>query len=102
MSIKKQYFKTKPYCKVSLSLSKLQANSAKKVYVVGDFNEWKLTSHPMKARKDGSFKANLKLPLGNAYQFRYYIDNTYWENDSEADDYRPNNYSGESNSVVIV
>ena len=37
MAIKKQFLKSKPVCKVTFSLP---AEEAKKVSVVGSFNEW--------------------------------------------------------------
>ena len=54
MSIKKQYLKSKPVCKVTLSLPKEAAESAKKVTVVGDFNDWdkKSSTHEETKRRD--------------------------------------------------
>ena len=40
MPVKKQYFKTKPYCKVTFRLSKKTAGNARKASVAGDFNQW--------------------------------------------------------------
>jgi methyl coenzyme M reductase subunit C len=40
MSIKKQYLKTKPVCKVTFRLKKAQACGARKVSIAGDFNQW--------------------------------------------------------------
>ena len=37
MSIKKQFVKTKPVCKVTFSVAAKEANAAS---VVGDFNNW--------------------------------------------------------------
>ena len=39
MSIKKQFIKTKPVCKVTFSL---EAKEANQVSVIGDFNDWKV------------------------------------------------------------
>ena len=38
MSIKKQFLKSKPVCKVVFRLDATEANGAKKVQVLGDFN----------------------------------------------------------------
>ncbi len=65
----------------------------------GDFNAWDAAHHPMKKQKDGSFKVTLTLDIGRQYQFRYLVDNSRWENDSEADAYIPNPY-GSENSLV--
>ena len=40
MSIKKQFVKTKPVCKVTFSVV---AKEAKEAAVVGDFNNWNVT-----------------------------------------------------------
>ena len=73
---------------------------AKTVTLVGDFNGWDKTATPMnKRKKDNVFATSLTLAAGRAYQFRYWLDGSRWENDWSADDYVPNGY-GEDNSVV--
>ena len=101
MSIKKQYLKSKPICKVTLSLPKAAAVEAESVTLVGEFNEWDRQSLPMKKLKSGDFKTTINLPVGNEYEFRYLIDGKRWENDWAADKYVPNAFSAE-NSVVVV
>ena len=59
MAIKKQYYKTKPYCKVTFRLSKKEAGNAGKVSIAGDFNDWKSERTPMKALKNGDFTATV-------------------------------------------
>ncbi len=102
MSIKKQYFKTKPEVKVTLSLPAEATVAAKTVYVVGDFNDWKNHQLEMKRLKSGEFKAELNLAPGREYQFRYAIDGERWENDWEADKYVPTGISLEENSVIVL
>jgi len=101
MSLKKQYLKSKPLCKVTFSLPKDVAPKAKKVTLVGEFNEWNTAALPMKKLKDGSFKVTCDLSVGSEYQFRYLIDGKTWENDWSADKYVYNGLS-EDNSVVIL
>ncbi len=73
---------------------------AEKVMLVGDFNAWDKTATPMKKRKkDNIFAVSISLGVGKTYQFRYWLDDSRWENDWSADDYVPNGY-GEDNSVV--
>jgi hypothetical protein len=55
----------------------------------------------MKASKTGSFSASVDLESGQEYQFRYLLDGTRWENDSEADKYVPSEF-GSENSVIIL
>jgi predicted flap endonuclease-1-like 5' DNA nuclease len=100
--LKKQYLKTKPVCKVTFSLPAHAVNGAKEVKLLGDFNNWSPESAPkMKAAKD-EYKAVLELETGRQYQFRYLIDEAYWENDHQADGYIPSPYSGIDNSVVVL
>ncbi|KAF0198555.1 MAG: isoamylase N-terminal domain-containing protein [Bacteroidetes bacterium] len=101
MSIKKQFLKSKPVCKVSFKLTKDQVNNAGKVNVVGDFNQWNETSDELKPLKDGSFSQTLELESGREYQFRYLIDGTTWMNDEEADRY-VNSGLGDSHNAVIT
>lgn len=103
MSLKKQFLKSKPVCKVTFSLPAEEAPEAKKVAVVGDFNDWKeKKALVMKKLKDGSFKGAVDLPVNGEYQFRYLVDGARWVNDPEADKYVNSGVSFEDNSVVII
>ncbi|WP_088328941.1 isoamylase early set domain-containing protein [Lacimicrobium sp. SS2-24] len=102
MSVKKQYLKSKPVCKVTFKLSKEEARTAHQVRLVGDFNDWNTQAPPMKRLKNGAFTATLDLPKGGQYQFRYLLDDKEWENDWCADDYVPSPLSWDDNSVVRV
>ncbi len=99
--IKKQYIKSGLLCRVSFRLPKEAAQDAKKVTIVGDFNDWNTEATPMKKVKNGDFNVTLELNAGRAYCFRYLIDGTRWENDWCADRYEQNPYGGE-NSIVDV
>ncbi|MEQ8705927.1 MAG: helix-hairpin-helix domain-containing protein [Phaeodactylibacter sp.] len=100
--LKKQYLKTKPACKVTFSLPAHAVNGAKEVKLLGDFNNWSPESATkMKAAKD-EYKAVLELETGRQYQFRYLIDEAYWENDHQADGYVPSPYTGIDNSVLVL
>ncbi|WP_371193304.1 isoamylase early set domain-containing protein [Glaciecola sp. SC05] len=102
MSLKKQYLKSKPVCKVTFKLSKEEAKSAEKVRLVGDFNEWDLNTPPMKKLKDGSFSSTVALQKDNQYQFRYLLNDKEWQNDWHADAYVPSPVSLDENSVLSV
>lgn len=83
----KKYSKTKPTCKVTFSLAKEAINGAKRVNLLGEFNDWNPgLAIPMKL-SGNEFKAELELPVGKNYQFRYQADNGVWENDWAADAY---------------
>lgn len=94
--LKKQFLKTKSECKVTFTLHNVEGETA---VLLGQFNDWNPTVHPMKKAKDGSFSVTVNLPKGSKYEFRYLVNGDEWHNDSEADEYVPNNH-GEENSVV--
>lgn len=97
--LKKTYTKSGKKCRVTFKLpADVEAN---KVCLVGDFNDWDATATPMKQLKDGSFSAQLSLPVGETYRFRYFIDDQRWENDWEPDGYATNEH-GTDDSLVTV
>jgi len=102
MSIKKQYLKTKPVCKVTFRISEEIGNSAGIAHVVGEFNNWDFYSTPMKKLKKGAFTATLNLEKGREYQFRYLLDNKIWENDASADGSKPTPFGDSENSVIAL
>ncbi len=72
---------------------------ADKIYLVGDFNDWHYTSHPMLRSHDGGWVLALELQPARRYQFRYLCDGNSWMNDGDADGYEGNEF-GTSNFVV--
>jgi 1,4-alpha-glucan branching enzyme len=102
MSLKKQYIKTRPVCKVTFILAKDVVTSiGDGVHVAGDFNNWNMESLPMKKTKNGEFTTSIELENGKEYQFRYVIDGKEWINEQEADKFIPNEFQSE-NSVIVV
>ena len=71
---------------------------AETLAIVGDFNAWNRTSHPMKRRKDGAWARTLRLAPG-VHHYRYLADDAIWYNDWSADRYEPSGL-GEDNSVI--
>ncbi len=102
MGLKKQDLPGSNTCKVSFTLPKVAVKSAKIVHLVGEFNSWNVYATPMKKQKDGSFEVTLELEKGREYQYRYFLNNTNWENDWNADKYVPSSYGDSDNSVVVV
>ena len=100
--LKKQYLKSRNACKVTFKLPKAATNDAKSVYIVGDFNNWNSSANPMRKLKSGDFTVTLDLEPGKEYQFRYFIDESKWDNDWNADKYVRSPYTGSDNSVVVV
>ena len=96
MGIAKQYLKTKPVCKVTFTVP---AKDAKKVAVVGDFNNWNPKGSTLKKLKNGTFKGTFDLPKESTYEYRYLVDGNY-VNEAEADRYQWNDYAGTENAVL--
>jgi 1,4-alpha-glucan branching enzyme len=102
MSIKKQYLKSKPVCKVTFRISEEVGNPAGTAHVVGEFNNWDSVSTPMKKLKTGAFTTTLNLEKGREYQFRYLLDNENWGNDADADKSVPTPFGDCENSVIAL
>lgn len=98
MSIKKQFIKSKPICKVTFSIV---AKEASEVSVIGDFNEWNEEDGALSKLKNGTFKGSFDLDKDAAYEFKYIVDGVY-VNDPEADSYKWNDFAGAENSVLEV
>jgi 1,4-alpha-glucan branching enzyme len=93
MAITKQYLKSKPVVKVTFSVP---AEEAKKVAVVGSFNEWNTKKAvALKKLKNGTFKGTVDLEKDNSYEFKYLVDGTY-VNDDQADAYALNDFGAEN------
>jgi 1,4-alpha-glucan branching enzyme len=80
MSIKKQFVKTKPVCKVTFSVEAKKANTAS---VVGDFNNW-------------------DQEAGALNKLKKYVVDGQFVNEPEADSFRWNDYAGAENSVLSI
>lgn len=103
MALNKKYSKKGTTCKVTFELPFDAAAGAKKVALAGDFNAWNTADTLLKKNyKKKVFSATLELEQGRAYQFKYLIDDSRWENDWAADSYAPAPVGGTENSVVIV
>ena len=102
MSIRKQFLRSKPVCKVTFRIPEEIGNLAETAHIVGEFNDWSYFSSPMKKLKSGAFTATLDLTQGREYQFRYLLDNKNWSNEVDADKSIPTPYGDSENSVIIV
>ncbi len=98
MSIKKQFLKSKPVCKVTFTVPAEEANN---VAVVGSFNEWNKKATPLKKLKNGSFKGTVDLALGSSYEFRYLVDGEFI-NEQEADAFAWNDYAAAENCILSL
>ena len=92
----KKVKKNKEIRKTEFSLLAPQAKSA---FIAGDFNQWNLSSHPMKQSKKGIWKISLALNPGQ-YEYRFFVDGQ-WQNDPECSSLVENPF-GTLNCVKIV
>ena len=70
--------------------------------VLGDFNNWLHESGiKLKKQKDGSLKASIDLEPG-IYQYRYFLNDGRWVNDSNATSYYFNNEYCVDNCVIAI
>ena len=74
---------------------------ADRICLVGDFNDWNPTSHPLQRDREGNWSITVDLELGRVYQLRYLCDGDRWMNDSQADAYELNPF-GSDNFVVLT
>jgi 1,4-alpha-glucan branching enzyme len=93
----KKFFKTKNEAEVSFEFERADVTS---VALVGDFNDWQAIEMKFN-KKTKKFKTKVRLPKGGIFHFRYFLNDTEWENDYNADQYLPNEF-GSENSVVIT
>ena len=77
----------------------LLAPDAKSVFIAGDFNQWKLSSHPLRQDKKGSWKISLALNPGQ-YEYRFFVDGQ-WQNDPHCSSFVENPF-GTLNCLKIV
>jgi len=100
MSLIKKHLKTRPVCKVTFTLTAEAANKCQCAYLVGDFNDWKDDTLPMKKRRDGSWNLGIELEPGREYQFLYHLGEKNYLNDDTADARVPNPFGSGENSVI--
>jgi DNA-directed RNA polymerase subunit K/omega len=100
--IKKEYLEGGKLWKVTFRLPSMAAPGAKRVSIVGDFNNWNTRANPMKRQENGDFEISLQFEPRKEYQFRYFIDESKWENDWNADKYVKSPLGDSDNSVVVV
>jgi 1,4-alpha-glucan branching enzyme len=83
--------------RVTFAMPPLEGVTA--LHLVGDFNNWSVSEHPLQQDKDGGWSVSLTLDAGRDYQFRYFANGAEWHNDWAADRYVPNEF-GTDNSLV--
>jgi 1,4-alpha-glucan branching enzyme len=100
MSIRKQFLKSKPVCKVTFKVPNDVGNDYDDAHIVGDFNDWSTSATSMKKLKTGMFSATVDLETNRSYEFRYLLGGADWVNDPEADSEVSTPYEDSTNSVI--
>jgi len=93
---KKKLAATKKSRDVGFSLLAPQAQS---VFLVGNFNQWNLSSHPLSPNNEGVWRISIPLSPGR-YEYRFFVDGE-WQNDPACSSVVENPF-GTSNCVKIV
>jgi 1,4-alpha-glucan branching enzyme len=77
----------------------LFAPSVQSVFLAGDFNQWDLSSRPLRRDKSGMWKISLNLNPGQ-YEYRFFVDGE-WQSDPSCCDFVDNPF-GTLNCLKIV
>ncbi len=97
--LKKKISKDGKKCRVTFELpTEVNAETAT---LCGEFNDWNKEVLPMKKLKSGKFTVGLTLATGQEYRFRYWLNGERWENDWEADAYKPNEFGTEDSILSL-
>ena len=102
MALSKDYSSKKSLCKVSFELSAEKVAGASSIALLGTFNGWNATTHPLTKQANGNFKTAIDLAVGHTYEFRYLLDGHHWLNDDQGDAYVSSRVSYDDNFVVVV
>jgi 1,4-alpha-glucan branching enzyme len=85
-------------CKVTFELP--AQDGVNDAHLCGEFNDRSTSATPVTRRKDGTFQATVAVETDRSYRFRYLVHGERWENDWAADDYVPNDHSGDDSVVT--
>jgi hypothetical protein len=76
-------------------------NGSKHISLVGEFNAWCPTANPLEPDGD-ELVAQVLLPAGRSYRFRYLVEDDRWLNDWAADSYTNNEFGGDDSVVDLT
>lgn len=77
----------------------MDAPGAKEVILMGDFNKWDRSVHPMKKGNEGSWNKITMLSIGR-HEYKFLVDGEWW-NDPNNDQVCQNQF-GTLNNVINV
>ncbi|MBI1290416.1 hypothetical protein GC173_04140 [bacterium] len=76
------------------------AADAKQVFIVGDFNDWRVDATPMNKAENGFWNITLHLASG-IYEYMYLVDGETYQPDPTNPFKKQNRYGG-ANSVLLI
>lgn len=100
MPVSTKYIKSRPVCKVRFTLEAADCDGADQAFLVGSFNDWSETAHPMKKSKSGDFTLEQEFARGEEVTFRYLTGDGRWLNEKDADEFRFCEFAGADNSII--
>lgn len=102
MSLEKHYSRRNGTCKLTF-IWEDNFGEVDSIKILGDYNNWNKDCSPMRKVNKKVYKQTIELETHRKYQFRYLINDRYWEDVPEADHYIPNGLDrGDYNSEIIV
>ncbi|MDO8388975.1 MAG: isoamylase early set domain-containing protein [Actinomycetota bacterium] len=93
--------KSKPKSDVAKITFAVPADRSTAVSVVGEFNEWDPSAHPLRKRSNGTRSVTIELPVGRSWEYLYVTTDGAFVADPDAELHVPNPYGG-SNSVLTT
>ena len=66
---------------VKVTFSLPAGEPAGTVSVVGDFNDWDPSAHPLRARSNQTRSVSVSVPAGSTLRFRYLAEGGMWFDD---------------------
>lgn len=72
------------------------------VHLVGDFNNWNLTSHPMEQILDGLWRIDVEAPAPGRYRYKFLLNESRWVEDPANLFKQPNIYGGFDSILTIT
>jgi 1,4-alpha-glucan branching enzyme len=84
---------------VKITFSLPADSAADPVSVVGSFNDWDPSVHPLRKRSNGTRSVAVELPRGDTVEFRYVTSDGAWLDESDCDGFVTTPY-GSQNAII--
>lgn len=91
--------KTVPLSDSTVRLTFVMPDDGSNISLIGTFNAWDPSAHPLKKRSNGTRSVAVVVPAGELVKFRYAADDDYFD-DADAQVLEPNGF-GQYHGVLI-